>query len=184
MVAQKLIPDTPAFPRDFVNSARCASPAAPVCSQQRAPRRWLIGPPEGRTHCRIAIISDHFPLDLSRPKRGQPHRNFAVLKSLTRQDPRRRRSLLVRFRIRRTWRRGSRRPSNVAQFVCSDICREYRSYRVSDCKIAVRCPDVPRDQVKCRQSPDYHDLTISSGFSATDQPGRRSALLTPNLARL
>jgi len=52
--------------------------------------------------------------------------------------------------------------------------------RVSDRKIAARCPDAPRDQVKCRQSPDYHDLTISSGFSATDQPGRRSALLTPN----
>jgi hypothetical protein len=67
---------------------RCAPPAAPICSQQRASRGWLIGPPEGRTHCRIAIISDHPPLDLSRLKRGQTHRNFAVLKSLTRRDPR------------------------------------------------------------------------------------------------
>ena len=25
----------------------CAPPAAPLCSQQRAPRRWLIGPLEG-----------------------------------------------------------------------------------------------------------------------------------------
>ena len=40
--------------------------------------------------------------------------------------------------------------------------------------------DVRRDQVKCRQSPDYHDFTISSVFSATDQPSTRSALLTPN----
>ena len=55
-----------------------ATPAAPICSQQRAPRTWLIGPPEDRTHCRIAIISDHSPLDLSRLKRGQLHRNFAV----------------------------------------------------------------------------------------------------------
>src|SRR6516164_9114245 len=52
--------------------------AAPICSQQRAPRKWLIGPPEDRSHCRIAIISDHSPLDLSRLKLGQPHRNFAV----------------------------------------------------------------------------------------------------------
>src|SRR6516162_3376789 len=36
-------------------SHRCAPPAAPICSQQRAPRGWLIGPLEGRTHCRIAI---------------------------------------------------------------------------------------------------------------------------------
>src|SRR6201987_4612550 len=43
-----------------------------------APHKWLIGPPEDRTHCRIAIISDHPPLDLSRLKRGHPHRNFAV----------------------------------------------------------------------------------------------------------
>jgi hypothetical protein len=27
----------------------------PICSQQRAPRRWLIGPLESRAHCRIAI---------------------------------------------------------------------------------------------------------------------------------
>src|SRR5215469_6214019 len=47
-------------------------------------------------------------------------------------------------------------------------------------KIAARCPDVPRDQVKCRQTPDYHDFTISSVFSATDQPLMRSALLTAN----
>ena len=46
--------------------------------------------------------------------------------------------------IRRTPRRGSRRPSNVAQIVCSGICREYHSYRVSDRKIAARCPDVPQ----------------------------------------
>jgi hypothetical protein len=52
-----------------------------------------------------------------------------------------------------------------------------RSYRVSDSKIAARCPDVPRDQVKCRQTPDYHDFTMSSVFSATDQPLTRSALL-------
>jgi hypothetical protein len=52
--------------------------------------------------------------------------------------------------------------------------------RVSDRKILARCPDVPRDQVKCRQSPDYHDFTISCVFSATDQSGRRSALLKPN----
>ena len=76
-------------------------------------------------------------------------------------------------------RRGSRRPSNVAQIVCRGICREYRSYRVSDRKIAARCPDVPRD-LKCRQSPDYHDFTISSVFSATDQPPKRSAMLTAN----
>jgi len=50
----------------------------------------------------------------------------------------------------------------------------------SDRKIAARCPDVPRDQVKCRQSPDYHDFTISSVFRATDQPPTRSALPTPN----
>ena len=50
----------------------------------------------------------------------------------------------------------------------------------SDRKIAARCPRCSRDQVKCRQSPDYHDFTISSVFSATDQPTTRSALLTPN----
>jgi len=40
--------------------------------------------------------------------------------------------------------------------------------------------DVSRDQVKRRQSPDYHDFTISYVFSATDQSSTRSALLTPN----
>jgi hypothetical protein len=55
--------------------------AAPICSQQRASRRWLIGPPEDRSYCRTAIISDHPPLDLSRRERGQPHHNFASLKS-------------------------------------------------------------------------------------------------------
>jgi hypothetical protein len=75
------VPAAPHQPRQFA-----------VSSALRV--RWLIGPPEGRTHCRIAIISDHPPLDLSRLRRGQPHRNFAVLKSLTRRDPRRRRCLL------------------------------------------------------------------------------------------
>jgi hypothetical protein len=37
-------------------------PAAPICSQQRTPRKWLIGPPEGITHCRIVRIADHPPL--------------------------------------------------------------------------------------------------------------------------
>jgi len=31
-------------------------------------------------------------------------------------------------------------------------------------KIAARRPDVPRDHVECRRSPDCHDLTISSVF--------------------
>src|SRR5215831_346661 len=83
------------------------------------------------------------------------------------------RNLVTRKLVRRTRRRGSRRPSNVAQIVCTGICREYRSYRVSDRKIAARCPDVPCDQVKCRQTPDYHDFTINSVFSATDQPATR-----------
>ena len=38
----------------------------------------VASPPEDRTHCRIAIISDPPSLDLPRLKRGQPHRNFAV----------------------------------------------------------------------------------------------------------
>src|SRR6516164_5269411 len=70
----------PLVHRQAVEWHRAFRQPRPICSQQRAPRRWLIGPPEGRTHCRIAIISDHPPLDLSRLKRGQPHRNFAVLK--------------------------------------------------------------------------------------------------------
>ena len=71
---------------------------------------------------------------------------FCGLKSFTRWDPRLRRSLLLGLDIRRTRRRGSRRPSNVAQIVCSGICREYRSYRVSDRKIAAlvsRCSERP-----------------------------------------
>ena len=52
--------------------------AAPIWGHQRAPRRWLIGLPEDRTYCKVAIISDHPPLDLSQFKRGQPHRDIAV----------------------------------------------------------------------------------------------------------
>jgi len=52
--------------------------------------------------------------------------------------------------------------------------------RVSDRKIAARCPDVPSDQIECCRSPDYHDFTISSAFRATDQPATRSALLIAN----
>jgi len=46
---------------------------------------------------------------------------------LTRRDPRLHRSLLFGLGIRRAWRRDSHRPSNLAQFVCSGICREYHS---------------------------------------------------------
>ena len=147
--------------------------AAPICSQQRAPRRWLIGTTGNR---------DNFRSSSTRPvsaKAWATAPQFCGLKSLTRRDPRLRRSLLLGLDIRRTRRRGSRGPSNVAQIVCSGICREYRSYRVSDRKIAARCPDVPRDQVKCRQTRDYHDFIISSVFSATDHP-LREALLTVN----
>jgi len=50
-----------------------------------------------------------------------------------------------------------------------------------DCRQApAQSHPVPRDRVKWRQSPDYHDFTISSVFSATNQPTTRSALLTPN----
>src|SRR5215471_12268323 len=38
---------------------------------------------------------------------------------------------------------------NAAQFVCSGICGRSPHCRVSDRKIAARCPDIPRDQVEC-----------------------------------
>src|SRR5215831_10826353 len=43
-------------------------------------------------------------------------------------------------------------------------CGSYRDRAVSTHKIAARRPDVPRDPVECRRSPDCHDLTISSVF--------------------
>ena len=56
--------------------------------------------------------------------------------------------------------------------------------RVSDRKIAARCPDVPRDPVNCRQSPDYHNLNnkfrLQSARSTTNE--KRAA--DPKLARL
>jgi nucleotide-binding universal stress UspA family protein len=54
---------------DSPRHARVPS-VAPICSQQRAPRRWLIGPPEDRNHCGIAIISDH-PHDRSESRSRQ-----------------------------------------------------------------------------------------------------------------
>ena len=33
----------------LLGAINAAFAAAPICSQQRAPRRWLIGPPEDRT---------------------------------------------------------------------------------------------------------------------------------------
>ena len=53
--------------------------------------------------------------------------------------------------------------------------------RVSDRKIAARCPHVPSDQIECWRSPDYHDFTISSAFRATDQPPTPSALLAAKI---
>ena len=63
--------------------------------------------------------------------------------------------------------------------------RECRFHgRVSDRKIAARCPDVPRDPVNCRQSPDYHNLNnkfrLQSARSTTNE--KRAA--DPKLARL
>jgi hypothetical protein len=62
--------------------------------------------------------------------------------------------------------------------------REYRYGRVSNRKIAARCPDVPRDLVNCRQSPDYHNLNnkfcLQSARSTTN--AKRAA--DPKLARL
>src|SRR5215472_11438065 len=52
--------------------------------------------------------------------------------------------------------------------------------RVSDRKIVARYPDVSRDQVERRRSPDYQDFTTSSVFRGTGQPPTRSALLTAN----
>jgi hypothetical protein len=51
-------------------------------------------------------------------------------------------------------------------------------------KIAARCPDIPRDPVNCRQSPDYHNLNnkfrLQSARSTTNE--KRAA--DPKLARL
>ena len=73
--------------------------AAPICSQQRAPRRWLIGPPEDRNHCGIAInfgSSSTLPVSA---KAWATAPQFCGLKSLTRRDPRLHRSLLFGLNI-------------------------------------------------------------------------------------
>jgi len=123
--------------------------AAPICSQQRAPRRWLIGPPEDRNHCGIAInfgSSSTLPVPA---KAWVTAPQFCGVKSFTRRDPRPRRSLLLGLGIRRTRRRGSRRPSNVAQFRLQRHLPRVpliSCFRPQDCGAVSRCSARP-DQV-------------------------------------
>ena len=59
-------------------SSRRSRLAAPICSQQRARRRWLIGGAEDRTYCKIVIIWRLSALDLVARNIWTPRRNFAV----------------------------------------------------------------------------------------------------------
>ena len=94
--------------------------ATPICSQQRAPRRWLIGPPEDRNHCGIAIISDHALLYLSWLKRGS-----------TWPDPSTRRPSPLS---------NAPTPSSSAAISTSRPFAASTAHMFSDRKIAARCP--------------------------------------------
>ena len=58
-----------------ISASRGSGCTAPAYLSALLTANW---PPEDRSHCRIAIISYHPPLDLSRLERGQPHRQFSV----------------------------------------------------------------------------------------------------------
>src|SRR6516165_6461527 len=94
-----------------------------------------------------------------------------------RREPRQLRSPVFASSIRRTRRRGSRRPPPRLPTL---LFTKPAHSRVSDRKIVARYPDVPRDQVEPGRSPDYHDFTTSSVCRGTGQPPTRSALLTAN----
>jgi hypothetical protein len=98
---------------------------------------------EDRTYCKVAIISDHPPLDLSQLKRGQPHHNFA-LKNLTRRDPRLRRSLLFGSAFDELGGQALVGRLNVAQFEERTGCKIVIIWRLSAVALVARNIWTPR----------------------------------------